>query len=108
MLLWQPPSEPNGNITGYQVHITYTDPETGEGIAGPILELPSNVFVYDLRTLDIPPNVTAEVRVSQYMFEPSYTFIVFPMYSFIYICIVVSLKRACELGGTIFKTKTCF
>ncbi len=70
MLLWQPLSKPNGNISNYQVNIPYTDPETGEEIAGAIFELPPDVFVYDLRTLDIPPNVTAETRVSQYMFEP--------------------------------------
>ncbi len=63
VLLWQPPSKPNGVIIEYQIRVTYTL-RADDVTMGPTIELPPDVFVYDLRTLDIPENVTATVEVS--------------------------------------------
>lgn len=66
--IWQLPSKPNGVIIGYQLTVTYTNPSTNEETMGPTIELLPDIFVYDLRTLDIPDNVTAVIQVSTYLF----------------------------------------
>lgn len=64
VFLWQPPSKPNGVITGYQIVISYNDSLTGQVVMETPIPLSRDTFVYDLRTVSLPENVTATITVS--------------------------------------------
>ncbi len=63
VFLWQPPSKPNGVITGYQIVISYNNSLTDVVVMEAPILLSSDTFVYDLRTVNLPENVTATIRV---------------------------------------------
>ena len=80
VFLWQPPSKPNGNITGYQVCITYIS-STGSSIEVPPTELDPVTFHYVLRKGVVPENVTASIKVSATRVKKSFANACMPMYS---------------------------
>jgi len=61
VLIWQPPSKPNGVILGYQICISYTSSEGDETFPG--IDLSADVFSFVLEVGIVPANVTANIKV---------------------------------------------